>query len=45
MEQCTSKVKQNLIDHILTAADSINDKEQLLYVLKGLNTNYTSLVT
>lgn len=44
MEQCIGTSK-DLIDYILVAGDTLGDKEQVLYVLGGLDTNYTSIVT
>lgn len=44
MQQYISHSK-DLIDHILTTGDNLSDKEQLLYVLGGLDVAYESLVT
>lgn len=44
MEQYIS-VAKDLTDHILAAGDTISDREQILYVLGGLDSDYTSLVT
>lgn len=37
-------VAKDLIDHILAVSDKISDYEQILYILGGLDSNYTSLV-
>lgn len=38
-------VAKDLKDYILAAGDKINDREQILYVLEGVDFNYTSLIT
>lgn len=35
------RVAKDLLDHIMTAGDVLNDREQMLY----LDSNYTSLIT
>lgn len=44
MKQYISKSK-DIIDHLLDASDTLSDKEHMIYVLGGLDANYTSLVT
>lgn len=44
MEQYGGNGK-DLIDYILAIDDKLNDIEQIIYVLGGLDINYTSLVT
>lgn len=36
-------VTKDLVDHFLATGDQISDREQILYVLGGLDQNYTSL--
>lgn len=44
MEKYISNSK-DLIDHLFASGDALSDKKHMLYVLGGLDTNYTSLVT
>lgn len=36
---------KDLIDYLLVSSDALSDKEYILYVFDGLDTNYTSLIT
>lgn len=44
MEQCIS-LEKKLVDHILEFVDIISNREHMLYVFEGLDSNYISLIT